>query len=79
MRYYIYKLKQKFMRFSFLLKINKLVNNIINGRAFNRRVMHLKKSTIFDYSELAKPMLRLYVDYVPENNDKNMSRCLKEE
>lgn len=78
MKYIIFKIKEKCLNYNGILKLNKIFNNIIVKCRFNKRLSELSKLSIFDYEELAHPMVRYYTDFVPENNDKNMSRCLKE-
>ena len=78
MNYLLFKFKESCLKYNWLLKCNKVVNNFFFSGRFEQIVTEVKKLSIFDYKRLAMPMMRYYTDFIPENNDKNMGRCLKE-
>ena len=71
-------LKDFIMHHNALLHLFKFLNNITQREHFKKRVNYLKTLSFFDYHALTKPIGRYYTDFIPENNDKCMSICLKQ-
>ena len=66
------------MHHNSLLRLVKLWNNITRKTYFKKTVKRLSSITFFDYKELSHNIKRYYTDFIPENNDKCMSICLKQ-
>lgn len=72
-------IKDKLIGYNWFLHSVKLVNNITYSNTFWKIAEERQHLGLFDYKKIAEdPIKRFYADYVPENNDKCMSMCLKD-
>lgn len=71
------RLKDILIESNIFLKLNKIISFCRSYYNFKRVTIEKTKCSIFDYILISQPQRRLYTDYIPENNDKCMSNCLK--
>lgn len=72
-------IKDKLIGYNWFLRTVKLINNLTYKNTFRKIALRRQELDLFEYKKIAEgPIKRYYADFVPENNDKCMSMCLKD-